>query len=392
MSSTAKGHIVIRRKAKDGADGSRGAKLKFITYASGQAYQSGAPGEEFYHIAFHTTYQQFFTCIKSYPASETHAPTQSGSNAYWMYEPALTNLFVDILCANEAFLNNLVVRHMYTTDGKCQILEGGVLKAIGAYFQDVKVLGTMRSPFVRHDGSISWDDEKSMAMLHDNLLMAGGGSWTLAAGGLPWDAGQNGRRMTITTHRYNGTLSQGAVSFDAPSGKYFFEDGLLKSKLTMASREYVEMLGIGEDSTFYGWLITNRGNIETNGKFGRMQRVLANGTVRYTGNGSTHSLNFNYKTFDDSTMYAYCSSSTGRYQITLPSGWGLSASDYMVMLTPYGKSYGTSSECCLKATLVDQNSQYFYVETSDDDSNNWGGGFNFQIINLNDWFNNDDND
>lgn len=134
MSGTARGHIVIRRKAKDGADGSRGAKLKFITYASGQAYQSGAPGEEFYHIAFHATYQQFFTCIKSYPASETHAPTQSGSNAYWQYEPALANLFVDILCANEAFLNDLVVRHLYTTDGKTQIIEGGLLKAVDGIF------------------------------------------------------------------------------------------------------------------------------------------------------------------------------------------------------------------------------------------------------------------
>lgn len=386
MSTTAKGHIVIRRKAKDGADGSQGAKPKFVTYTSGQAYQSGAPGEEFYYIAFHVTYQQFFTCIQSYPASQTHAPTQSGSNAYWRYEPALSNFFVDVLCANEAFLNNLVVRHMYTTDGKCQILEGGLLKAIGAYFQDVKVLGTIRSPFVRHDGSITWDDTKSVAMLHDNLLIAGGGSWILAAEGLPWDAGQSGRRMTITTHRYNGYLSQGAVSFDAPSGKYFFEDGVLKSELKLASREYVEMLGIGEDSTFYGWLITNRGNIETNGKYGRLQRVLANGTVRYTGNGSSsHSLSFNYKTFDGSTMYAYCMSTEGRYQITLPSGWGLNASDYMVMITPQGRSYGNSSGYILKATLQEQYAGYFYVETADDNSNNWGGGFNFQIINLNDW-------
>lgn len=390
MSGTARGHIVIRRKAKDGADGSRGAKLKFITYASGQAYQSGAPGEEFYHIAFHATYQQFFTCIKSYPASETHAPTKSGSNAYWQYEPALANLFVDILCANEAFLNNLVVRHMYTTDGKVQILEGGLLKAIGAYLNDVKILGTLRSPFVRHDGSISWDDEKSVAMLHDNLLMQGGGSWTLAAGGMPWDAGQSGRRMVITTHRYNGSLSSGAVDISAPSGKYIFEDGVKKTHLKLASREFVELLGIGEDSTFYGWLVTNRGNIETNGRYGRMQRVLANGTVRYTGNGSSsHTLSFNYKTFDDSAMYASCMSTEGRYQITLPSGWGLNAADYMVMITPVGRPYGQSSGYILKATLQEQYGTYFYVETADDNTNNWGGGFNFQIINLKDWTEND---
>lgn len=390
--TVARGHIVVRRKAKDGspgADGSQGPRVEFCTYSSGKAYCSGAVGEGVYHIAFHATYQQFFKCVRSYPASETHAPTQSGSNSYWEWQQGLEQLFVDMLCANNAFLNNLVVRHMYTTDGKCQILEGGFLQALGAYLTDVKILGTLRSPFVRHDGSISWDDSKSVAMLHDNLLMPGGGSMILAAGGLPWDAGQSGRRITITTHRYNGSLSQGALEFTAASEKYFFEDGVLKTTLKLASREFVELLGIGEDNTFYGWLVTNRGNIETNGKYGRQQRVLVNGMVRYTGNGSSsHSCSLTYKSFDGSTVYAYCMTSvTGRYQITLPSAWSLSANDYMVMITPVGRPHGESSESILKATLQEQYGTYFYVETADDNSNNWGGGFNFQVININDWTN-----
>lgn len=387
--TVARGHIVIRRKAKDGApgaDGSQGPRVEFVTYSSGRAYSSGAVGESVYHIAFHATYQQFFRCLQSYPATQTHAPSQSASNAYWEYLPGLPQLIIDMLCANEAFLNNLTVRHMYTTDGKCQILEGGFLKAVGAYFTDVKIFGTTRCPFVRYDGSWPWDDQDSVAQLHDNLLMAGGGSWILAAGGFPWDSSQNGRRITITTHRYNGTLSSGAVEIDAPLGKYFYEDGILKNSLKIASREFVELLGIGEDNTFRGWLVLNRGNIETNGKYGRMQRVLANGTVRYTGNGSSsHTLSFNYKTFDGSTMYASCMSTEGKYQITLPSSWGLSASDYMVMITPQGRSYGNTSGYILKATLQEQYGSYFYVETADDNTNNWGGGFNFQIINLQDW-------
>ena len=383
---TARGHIVVRRKAQDGTNGSRGPRVEFVTYTTGRAYCSGAEGENVYHVAFHATYQQFFRCIQSYPATETHAPSQSSSNAYWEWQQGLEQLIVDLLCANEAFLNNLTVRHMYTTDGKCQILEGGLLKAVGAYLNDVKILGTLRSPFVRHDGSIYWDDTKSAAMLHDNLLMAGGGSWTLAAGGLPWDSAQSGRRITITTHRYNGTLSLGAVEMTAESGKYFFEDGLLKSTLHLSSREYVEMLGIGEDDTFYGWLVLNRGNIETIGRYGRKQNVLVNGSVRYTGDGNTHSCSLTYRSFDGSTIYASCISSvTGRYQITLPSSWGLTSSDYMVMLTQQGRDYGYSSEHIINAVLQEQYNCYFYVETADDTSNNWGGGFNFQVINLKDW-------
>lgn len=388
MSGSASGHIIVRRQAKngkDGQDGASGAKVRWRLYKAGEAYLSGASGEEYYDLAFHATYQQFFICLKSYPASETHSPSLSASNAYWEYQPGLDNLFVDLLCANEAFLNKLIVRNIFTTDGKTQILEGGFLKAIGAYFQDVKIFGTSRSPFVRYDGAWSWTDEDSAAQLHDNLLMEGGGSWTLAAGGFPWDASQNGRRITITTHRYNGSLSEGAVSISAQSGKYFFEDGLKKTALKMSSREYVELLGIGEDSTFYGWVVLSRGNIETNGRYGRMQRVLANGIVTYTGNGSTNTASISYKTFDDSTITVTCTSTTGRYMINIPSSWGLSSDSYIVMLTPMGRSYGSSSEAPIKATVLNKNATYFYVETSDDSSNNWGGGFQFQIINLNDW-------
>lgn len=383
--TTARAHMIVRRKAKDGTPGAAGAKVRFCTYTTGRAYLSGAAGEEFYDVAFHVEYQQFFRCVQSYPASQTHAPTQSGSNAYWEWQQGLEMLFVNMLCANEAFLNNLTVRHMYTTDGKVQIIEGGLLKAYNAYLQDVKIFGTSRCPFVRYDVSWSWD-ESSAAQLHDNLLMAGGGSWVLAAGGFPWDVGQNGRRVWITTHRYNGTLSEGAVEIDAPSGKYFFEDGKKKSTLHLASREAVELLGIGEDNTFYGWLVTNRLNIETNKMYGRKQLVLANGSVRFSGTDTNPGCTSTVKTFDGSSMsVSVVTSVTGRYQVNIPVTWGLSASDYMVMLTPYGRPYGTTSDYILKATLVNQYSGYFQVELADDNTNNWGGGFNFQVINLNDW-------
>ena len=383
--TTARAHMIVRRKAKDGANGSPGAKVRFCTYTTGRAYLSGAAGEEFYDLAFHVGYQQFFRCVQSYPASQTHAPTQSGNNAYWEWQQGLELLFVNMLCANEAFLNNLTVRHMYTTDGKVQIIEGGLLKAYNAYLQDVKIFGTSRCPFVRYDGAWTWGED-SVAQLHDNLLMAGGGSWVLSAGGFPWDSGQNGRRVTVMTFRYNGTLSEGAVEIDAPSGKYFYENGKKYSSLKLSSREVVELMGVGEDNTFYGWLVTERLNIETNKQYGRKQNVLVNGMVRYTGNGSTHSCSINAKSFDGTTITASCITSVdGKYRVYLPSAWNLASSDYMVLLTAYGRPYGTTSGYILKATLIDQAATYFDVEMADDNSNNWGGGFNFQVININDW-------
>jgi len=384
----ARGNIIVRRKAKDGEPGAQGARVEFCTYTSGRAYCSGQPGESVYHIAFHATYQQFFRCKKSYPASETHAPTQSGSNSYWQWEEGIDQLIIDVLCANEAFLNNLTVRHMRTEDDKCQILTGGYLRAVDAYLTNVRLYGTSRCPFVEYDGSWTWE-ETSAAQLHDNLLMASTGIIPFPAGGFPWDATQNGRRVTITNYKVGSTVSNNYVTIPSPSPttQFFFENGLAKTDLRILSREFVELLGIGEGNTFRGWLVLNRGRIESVGKYGKAQTTMAYGTIRYTGNGTSHSCSLVYKTYDGSAITAHCVTAVeGKYQINIPSAWGFSASDYMVMLTPYGRSNGGSSNQCIKATLIEQTTSYFIVETSDDQTNNWGGGFNFQIYNLAQWY------
>lgn len=121
--TTARAHMIVRRKAKDGTQGNPGATPRFSTYTAGVAYMSGSNGERFYDVVFHVGYQQFFRCIRSYPASETHAPSQSSSNTYWEWQQGLESLIVDCLCANNAFLNNLFVRHLNAADGT---FKGGI--------------------------------------------------------------------------------------------------------------------------------------------------------------------------------------------------------------------------------------------------------------------------
>ena len=159
MSGSANGHIVIRRQAKDGKDGqdgSRGAKPRHRLYSTGTAYQSGAAGEDWFDVVYHVEYQQFFTCIKSYPASETHSPSLSTSNAYWEYNPALESFFVDMLCANSAFINKLVASSAFITAltaVQATILKltvGSVDTAPSASNNKVKVDG---------DGLIIYDDD-----------------------------------------------------------------------------------------------------------------------------------------------------------------------------------------------------------------------------------------
>lgn len=159
MSGSANGHIVIRRQAKngkDGQDGSRGAKPRHRLYSTGTAYQSGTTGEEWFDIVYHEEYQQFFTCIKSYPASETHSPSLSTSNAYWEYNPALESFFVDMLCANSGFINKLVASTAFIT----------ALTAIQATIHKLTVGSVDTAPSssnnkvkVDGDGLIIYDDD-----------------------------------------------------------------------------------------------------------------------------------------------------------------------------------------------------------------------------------------
>lgn len=137
-------------------------------------------------------------------------------------------------------------------------------------------------------------------------------------------------------------------------------------------------MGYGTSTQFYGWIVLNRINLGTNSRYGRKLNVLAQGTVTGTSSGASIS----YKTFDDSIL-SVSRLGEGRYRVNVPTNWGLIAGSYIVMTTGKGYSLGSSS-APIKATVINLQSTYFDIDTSDDASRN-DGSFIFQIINLNDW-------
>lgn len=384
--------------------GERGAVPRIRVFANGAEYLSGAAGEGFLDYVYYDGL--YYRCMVSHTSTDDENPYDDINHGYsnWSLESDFDFLATKVIIVGEDgegwVLDKGRIYHtggkiyfsadgsFTAADGKTAVSKDGILTTIEAVIKkstltDVTVYGTVRQPFARYDGSWSWDgeDSQSAAQLHDNLLMQGGGSWTLAAGGFAWDKSQNGRRVIITTHRYNGTLSEGGVSIDAPTGKYFFEDGITKSELKLSSREFVELVGVGEDSTFYGWLVTNRGNIETKARYGRKLNVLAMGFV--TGRTSNGTCGMSCKSFDGGTLS--CSrTAQGKYTVTVPSSWGLEASGYMVMLTGVGTGLNKSEDGPIKATLMTRGTTSFTVETSDDNSLN-DGSFEFMIVNMNDW-------
>lgn len=238
--------------------------------------------------------------------------------------------------------------------------------------------GSQRSPFVRYDGSYYvGSDFSSLAECYDNLVfpVSNTGSWELNIN-FPWSKKCNGRKVTLVNYKWKNETPSGKFEISAPTGKYFYEDGLQKDKLQF-SREVIELLGYGDDTTFFGWIVIGRHDIATVSRYGREFKVLAMGEVTGTKSGAS----IKYHTFDGSTL-SVSRSGTGNYLITHSSQWFASLDDRLVICS--GKGYSAGGSSPIKATYVANGATGIRVLTSDDDSEN-DGSFQFLIANLANW-------
>lgn len=275
--------------------------------------------------------------------------------------------------------DNLLVQNIYSKNGNFKTTDDGTVQGKNAVFEggkfiDVLLQGSLRNPFVQETDSIVVGGKQST---HDNVAtISAGGGWT-TVGVLEWDVNQSGRRMCITNYRWGSQLSQGSIEYTAPTGKYFYENGISKSKLNL-SRECVELMGYGTSTQFYGWIVLNRINLMTASRYGRKLNALAMGVVT----GSSSGASITYKTFDGSTM-SVSRTGDGQYRLNFSASWFNSASDCIAILTGIGYSSG-SSTAPIKATVIGRYSSYITVDLSDDASRN-DGSFMFLILNINDW-------
>lgn len=273
---------------------------------------------------------------------------------------------------------------LFRTDGSGYVANNnfswdanGNITAVGGSFRDVTIQGTVRSAFVKNDPSI-WiggnDSTQQDPRHYDNVVCVQSGGWNENIN-LPWTLNNSGRRICLVNYRWGSTISTGYMTISAPSGKYFFEDGISKSTLKF-SREVVELLGYGDSSTFFGWIVLNRRDMMTSGRYGKFQQVLAMGIVT----GTKSSASISYYTFDGSTSVSVSRLGVGMYRVYLPSSWGLSGK-YMVIATGI---YSTAENTPIYPTVKAIYSYYFDIYTQDDASRN-DGSFNFQIISTNNW-------
>ena len=215
-------------------------------------------------------------------------------------------------------------------DAKSVVAEGlkaGDIDAERATIRNLSIIGSSRNPYTRMSKDTNVDYSNNVS-----VITGTNGEFVTADYELKWDNSQNGRRITLLNYRWRNELSEGYAVIYAPEGKYFFEDGIKKSTLHF-SRQYIELLGIGDDIDFYGWIVVNKVDISTNFGYGHPAKVLAYGILYAREENGVLKLQLVQNTFDGKKITVVPAGDNG-YKFTFPSYWG-GASNFVPHITPY---------------------------------------------------------
>lgn len=204
------------------------------------------------------------------------------------------------------------------------------------------------------------------------VIPSQGGSWNYSIT-IPFTNKYSGFRAIIMNGRFNGTFPDGTLNASAPSGKYFYENGKTSNKLVINEYEAVEMIGYGDDSTFFGWIILQRFYTAPDNMRGRPLHASYMGIVTSSGTLSK------VMRYDNDTV-TVSRTGAGRYKVTINPGFS-SANNYMVFATCDATGKSTTGRY---AAVYEKQANSFMVYTGDDDSPN-DSGFVFMIINTTDF-------
>ena len=367
------GNVPVIEEGEKGEKGATERPRSWDEIPDGSAIESGTGNEQWIDIVVYG--DDWYQCIRSFTKGNGVVPTNT---IYFKVITDYKRLATGLFLASKAYIHNLGVDNILITDqgeGKGNVLlraDKNGIDCKSGKFENIKVIGSMRNPFNLASDSFDTNYSDNVAMLSNDK-----DSW-LTAYSMPWDVSQNGRRLTIVNYKWGSTLAYGKADIDAPSGKYFFEDGIQKSKLKI-SREIIEMIGYGTTTEFYGWIVLNRIDLATTQKYGHCLKALAVGTV--SGGDSSSNTSITSSTFDGSIL-TVSRQSEGLYRIYYPRTWFAYSSYCHVILTGRGVCYGHSSP--VKATMHSLGNGYFDVTTSDDATLN-DGSFDFIIYNASDF-------
>lgn len=299
-----------------------------------------------------------------------------GNNSSYMdWNNLTTNMLSLKNVSIETVNSNGTVMYSFSgVDGSGRLAKGnivwdkdGKIKATGGTFENVLINGAIRTPFrdgyyvLSDDGPIS---VSTLGLQNNNnvVIPIPGGGWQTAVV-IPFSSEYNGFRAIIMNDNWGADTSGGTLSHTAPSGKYYFENGVKKNTLEIPRNSGVEIIGYGEGNNFKGWIVLNR-IYKSDHDNGFPLHVMFYGMVR---NDSLVKIK---KYHDESITFSKLS--TGKYRITFGQAFS-DKNNYTVILTGFAEGTGRY------ASVSAQETTYFDVYTGDDDSPN-DGGFQFMVL------------
>jgi hypothetical protein len=228
-----------------------------------------------------------------------------------------------------------------------------------ATLTNVQVNGSIRSPFL-------WTNQSQSAYtLRDNIALNNQQNMSITS-----SADKVGKRVTISMVKdSSGNYISGTSTITTSDGIPIYENGIAKTSIKV-SREIVELLGYGTDTTLMGWIVLNRRDVYTTHKYGYYEQVMYEGYVNADGSLA------GYKSFDGQAITS-SKSGDGYYLVNIPS---TPINEYLVFLGNCSDVSGAGRY----ASVYNRQNTFFEVYTGDDSTSN-SGPFYFRVISTADW-------
>lgn len=271
-----------------------------------------------------------------------------------------------------------VVMEKATVKGEAYINKGTITNAdLNNVIIKGSIANAFRNGYFALGGSAGGEITVSTLGLqnNNNVVITGtsSGGWNTAFT-IPFTLEYSGFRAIIMNDYFNGQTPVGViVSNTAPSGKYFYENGRTYRTLSINPYEAVEMIGYGDNSKFYGWIILRRFYTKATYMRGLPFKVSYMGMVNQSG-GLIKLHRYDTATITTSRL------GTGHYRVRISPGFS-SVNNYLVFATCDSTSQGSVGRY---ASIYAKNTTYFDVYTGDDASAN-DSGFSFMIVNTTDF-------
>lgn len=152
---------------------------------------------------------------------------------------------------NKTDTNDAVLIDTNTGKVSAALIDAKKIVADGIETQELIISGSSRSPFSQAENG------KDMSY-SDNVFLQGKNEW-INSYALKWDATQSGRLIRLANYNWNGNATSGYGKIKTPDAShFFFVNGEKRSQLYISEQEMVELLGIGDKTSFIGWAVVNK--------------------------------------------------------------------------------------------------------------------------------------